>query len=82
VAFQPHETGPADPEVTERFLECLENVLCAQAWMKGEAMLAKVTVTQDAKVCEYDLLQACMNTIGPKQTPKAIWLERRIRPAA
>jgi hypothetical protein len=71
-----------DPEVTEKFLSCLDNVLCAQAWMKGEAMLAKVTVTQDAKLCEYDLLQACMASIGPRHTPKAIWLERRVRPAA
>ena len=82
MAFQPTESGPIDPEVTARFLNCQENVLSAHAWMKGESMLARVTVTLDAKICETDLLQACMSAIGPHYTPKAIWLDRRIRPAA
>jgi hypothetical protein len=82
VAFQPHEGGPIDPELTANFLSCQENVLSAQAWTKGEAVLARVTVTQDACITERDLLNACLNTIGVRHTPKAIWLDRRVRPAA
>jgi hypothetical protein len=82
VAFQPHEGGPINPELTANFLSCQENVLSAHAWTKGESVLARVTVTQDACITETDLLNACLNTIGIRHTPKAIWLDRRARPAA
>ena len=82
MAFQPHEAGPVDPEITANFLSCQENVLCAEAWTKGESLLAKVTVTQDAGITETDLLEACISNLGFRHTPKAIWLDRRARPAA
>ncbi len=82
MGFQPHEAGPVDPDITANFLSCLENVVCAEAWTKGESLLARVTVTQDARITENDLLQACLSQIGPRQTPKAIWLDRRAKPAA
>jgi hypothetical protein len=82
VAFQQHDAGPVDPEITANFLSSQENVLCAEAWTKGGALLAKVTVTQDAGITEMDLLEACMSNIGVRQTPRAICLDRRARPAA
>jgi hypothetical protein len=82
VAFQPHDAGPIDPELTASFLSSQENVLSARAWTRGESVLARVTVTQDARITETDLLNACLDQIGARHTPKAIWLDRRARPAA
>lgn len=82
MAFQPAESGPLDPELTAHFLSCQENVISAQAWAKGDCVLARVTVTQDARITESDLLNLCLETIGFRHTPRAIWLDRRVRPAA
>ena len=82
VAFLPHESGPVDPSLTATFLSSQESVISAEAWTKGETLLARVTVSQDACVTETDLLEACIDHLGMRQTPKAIWLERRAKPAA
>jgi hypothetical protein len=80
VAFQ--ADGPIDPELTASFLSSQEHVLSAQAWTRGDSVLARVTVTQDARITESDLLNACLDQIGLRHTPRAIWLDRRARPAA
>lgn len=82
MAFHVDGGGPVDPEVTAKFLSAQAHVLSAQAWAKGDSVLARVTVTQDARITETDLLMACLSEIGARHTPKAIWMDRRVRPAA
>ena len=82
MAFLPRESAQIDPELTASFLSSQEAVISAEAWTKGDALLARVTVTQDAPVTEMQLLQACLERLGVHQTPRAIWLDRRVRPAA
>jgi len=44
--------------------------------------MARVTVTDDAKLSESDIRTACLKSIGDLNTPKMILLERKYRQAA
>lgn len=76
------DTGPIDPTITEQFLLRREDVVSASAWLNRDTMIARVTVTADATVCERDLQRACSAAIGLPHTPKAILMERVRRAAA
>ena len=59
-----------------------DDVVSASAWLNRDTMVARVTVTEEATVCERDLRCACHVAIGLQQTPMVILLERCRRKAA
>lgn len=77
-----HHGEPGDPKLAERFLNSLEYVVDASAWLDSDTIVAHVTVTEDAAISDKDLQQACLTKVGPINTPKVIQVDRRVRPAA
>ena len=80
IPSQKGESG--DPKLAERFLNSLEYVVDASAWLDSDTIVAHVTVTEDAAISDKDLRQACLTKVGPINTPKVIQVDRRVRPAA
>ena len=76
------ERRPVDPSVTERFLLRHDDVVSVSAWLNRDTMVARVTVTEEATVCERDLRCACHKAIGLQHTPTVILLDRSRRKAA
>ncbi|MCB0825166.1 MAG: hypothetical protein KDC26_03175 [Armatimonadetes bacterium] len=67
---------------TRDFLLKQEGVSDAEVWMRGDAVLARVTVNELTFLSEVDLQQACMKKLGPNLTPRMIMMERAKRRAA
>ena len=80
--FSTKEQGAVDPSVTERFLMRRNDVISASAWLNKDTMVARITVTEDATVCERDIRSACHEAIGLLHTPTVILLDRCRRQAA
>ncbi|MCH7904460.1 MAG: hypothetical protein IH944_07820 [Armatimonadetes bacterium] len=82
MAISNHRSNPGDPALAERFLNGLDYVVDASAWLNGDTIFAHVTVTEDAAISDKDLQQACLTKVGLINTPKVIQVDRRARPAA
>lgn len=82
MAFSPDSKAQVNISVAQSFLCSIDNVLSASVWQRGQTIMARVTVTENATVTETDLQTACLEQIGVLNTPTAILLERRVRPAA
>lgn len=82
MAFSPRTSPQADLSVVKSFLCSFDKVLNASVWQKQGTIMARVTVTDDATVTENELRAACLEKIGVTNTPTAILMDRRVRPAA
>ncbi|MBS1723488.1 MAG: hypothetical protein JSS66_11105 [Armatimonadetes bacterium] len=72
----------ADPQAIQTFLLGQFGVVDASVWVRNGQLLASVTVAEESRCGEADLLVACRKALGPENTPQMILMQRALRRAA
>ncbi|MBX3110979.1 MAG: hypothetical protein KF857_03140 [Fimbriimonadaceae bacterium] len=66
----------SDHAETERFFTAVEGVYEACVWARGETLLARLLVDENATMSCQDLKQACALALGESRTPSLMLIER------
>jgi hypothetical protein len=71
-----------DTDRLETFLLSIDGVCDASAWVRGEALLATVTLFDGFHADVAEFQELCRASLGEVNTPQMILFQHALRPAA